>query len=37
MVVRGLGELWAAAEQLGARSVDPLDPALLQRLAALAS
>lgn len=32
-VVRGLGELWVAAEQLAQRRVDPLDPVLLSRLA----
>ena len=31
-VVRGLGELWAAAEQVSGRRLDPLDPALLHRL-----
>ena len=31
-VVRGLGELWAAAEQVSARRLDPLDPATLRRL-----
>lgn len=31
-VVRGLGELWAAAEEVGHRRLDPLDPALLRRL-----
>jgi len=31
-VVRSLGEVWEAAEQLAARPLDPLDPALLIRL-----
>jgi hypothetical protein len=33
-VVRGLGELWPAAQRLSAAPLDPLDPALLDRLAA---
>ncbi len=33
MVVRGLGEIWAAAERVSGRRLDPLDPALLDRLA----
>lgn len=32
-VVRGLDEVWSAAEELAGRPVDPLDPALLARLA----
>jgi hypothetical protein len=32
-VARSLGEVWAAAEQVGGRRLDPLDPALLDRLA----
>ena len=32
-VVRGLAEIWAAAEDLAHRPLDPLDPALLERLA----
>ena len=32
-VVRGLDEVWSAAEQLAGRPADPLDPALLGRLA----
>ena len=31
-VARSLGEVWAAAEQVGGRRLDPLDPALLDRL-----
>ena len=31
-VVRGLGELWSAAAAVAGRPLDPLDPALLQRL-----
>ena len=31
-VVRGLAEVWVAAEDLAHRPLDPLDPALLQRL-----
>jgi hypothetical protein len=33
-VVRGLGEVWAAAEDLAHAPLDPLDPALLERLGA---
>ena len=32
-VARSLGEVWAAAEKLVKRPLDPLDPALLARLA----
>jgi hypothetical protein len=32
-VARSLGEVWAAAEKLVKRPLDPLDPALLTRLA----
>jgi len=32
-VVRGLAEVWVAAEELAHRPLDPLDPALLGRLA----
>jgi hypothetical protein len=31
-VARGLGEIWAAGEQLAKRPLDPLEPALLARL-----
>lgn len=31
-VVRGLGELWPAAQRLSPAPLDPLDPALLDRL-----
>jgi hypothetical protein len=31
-VARSLGEVWAAAEQVRGRRLDPLDPALLDRL-----
>jgi hypothetical protein len=31
-VARSLGEVWAAAEQLVKRPLDPLEPALLARL-----
>jgi hypothetical protein len=31
-VVRSLGEVWAAGEQLVKRPLDPLEPALLARL-----
>jgi hypothetical protein len=31
-VARSLGEVWAAAERVGGRRLDPLDPALLDRL-----
>jgi hypothetical protein len=31
-VVRGLGELWPAAETLARRPLDPLDAELLERL-----
>jgi hypothetical protein len=31
-VARSLGEVWAAAEQVSGRRLDPLDPALLDRL-----
>jgi hypothetical protein len=31
-VARGLGELWAAAERLAGRPLDPLEPAILGRL-----
>jgi hypothetical protein len=31
-VARNLGEVWAAAEELAKRSLDPLDPGLLARL-----
>ena len=31
-VARSLGEVWAAAEQLAGRRLDPLDPMLLRRL-----
>jgi hypothetical protein len=31
-LVRHLGEVWPAAERLGGRRPDPLDPALLERL-----
>jgi hypothetical protein len=33
-VVRGLGELWPAAQRLSPRPLDPLDPELLDRLSA---
>jgi hypothetical protein len=33
-VARSLGEVWAAAEQVAGRRLDPLDPALLDRLSA---
>jgi hypothetical protein len=33
-VARSLGEVWAAAEQVGGHRLDPLDPALLGRLTA---
>jgi hypothetical protein len=36
-VARGLGEVWAAGEQLAGRPLDPLEPALLERLVAEAS
>jgi hypothetical protein len=32
-VVRGLGELWVAAAEVSGRRLDPLDPALLRRIA----
>lgn len=32
-LVENLAELWAAAEALTGRNIDPLDPALLARLA----
>lgn len=35
-VVRGLGELWPAAQRLAGRPLDPLDPDLLDRLPASA-
>jgi hypothetical protein len=35
-VVRGLGELWPAAQRLVGRPLDPLDPDLLDHLAASA-
>lgn len=31
-VARSLGEVWAAAEQLAKRPLDPLEPAVLARL-----
>jgi hypothetical protein len=31
-VARSLGEVWAAAETLAKRPLDPLEPALLERL-----
>ena len=31
-VVRGLGELWPAAELLCGRRLDPLDPEFLRRV-----
>jgi hypothetical protein len=31
-VVHGLGEVWATAEQLAKRRLDPLDPTLISRL-----
>jgi hypothetical protein len=31
---RSLGEVWAAAEQIAGRALDPLDPGLLERLSA---
>jgi hypothetical protein len=34
-VARSLGEVWAAAEQVGGHRLDPLDPSLLDRLAAV--
>ncbi len=34
-VVRGLAEVWAAAEDLAHRPLDPLDPVLLERLAGI--
>ena len=33
-VVRDLGELWAAAERLAGRPLDPLDPGLVRALSA---
>jgi hypothetical protein len=36
-VVRGLAEVWAAAEDLSHQPLDPLDPALLRRLAELSA
>jgi hypothetical protein len=33
-VARSLGEVWAAAELVAGRPLDPLDPALLDRLSA---
>jgi hypothetical protein len=30
VVARGLGEVWAAAQQLAGRPLDPLEPALLR-------
>jgi hypothetical protein len=33
-VAGGLGEAWAAGEQLLGRPLDPLDPPLLERLTA---
>jgi hypothetical protein len=33
-VARSLGEVWAAAEQVGGHRLDPLAPALLDRLSA---
>ena len=35
-VVRGLAEVWVAAEDLAHRPLDPLDPALLRRLGEIA-
>jgi hypothetical protein len=32
-VARSLGEVWAAAEKLAKHPLDPLEPALLERLA----
>jgi hypothetical protein len=32
VVARSLGEVWAAAEQVSGRRLDPLDPGLLGRL-----
>jgi hypothetical protein len=34
-VVRGLAEVWVAAEDLAHRPLDPLDPELLERLAGI--
>jgi hypothetical protein len=31
-VARGLGEVWAASEQLAGRRLDPLEPELLRKL-----
>jgi hypothetical protein len=31
-VARSLSEVWAAAEQIAGRPLDPLDPVLLRRL-----
>jgi hypothetical protein len=36
-VARSLGEVWATAEQLAGRPLDPLDPELLHRLSDQAS
>jgi hypothetical protein len=36
-IARSLGEVWAAAENLAKRPLDPLEPALLQRLDAEAT
>jgi hypothetical protein len=36
-VARSLGEVWATAEQIAGRPLDPLDPVLLRRLSDQAS
>jgi hypothetical protein len=36
MVVDHLGALWPAAEKLAGRAIDPLDPAVIDRLERLA-
>jgi hypothetical protein len=37
LVVDHLGALWPAAERLAGRPIDPLDPALIARVEALAA
>jgi hypothetical protein len=37
VVARSLGEVWAAAERLAGRPLDPLEPALLRTLGDRAS
>ena len=36
MVVDNLGALWPAAEKLAGRTIDPLDPAVIAKVEALA-